>query len=486
MAGPGQLPPVALPKVPNKAQAVPSFKTQIDIQPTVIRQTDRGVANLDITTYRSGQTTPQVVQDFAAASPELSGTLNAYLRIGIPKFYTVIARDMDGTINVESTKAVQEILRRLTMLGDPTLGYNPTTDLQSLSESLAKELVLYGGMGLELSLDKQRLPLNLLPVSIRKLKWKEEQGGVYPIQEIGGQEISLDIPTFFYASVDQDLLTPYASSMLESAIQATLADAQFLNDLRRSMQKVIQPRLVATIVEEKLRKSMPPDVATDSKKLTEYLNNIRTQIENQLTGLTADQALVGFDLVEYEMLNPSGSNGSNVADVLKTVQSILESKISAGTKTLPAVLGRADNGTSASTSTMVFLKNADVIPRKLNVLYSRALTMAARLLGHDVFVEFEYGDLDIRPAGEQEAYKAMRQSRILEQLSLGFISDEEASIKLTGNLPRDGFSPLAGTMFAGKSAVSDNPDSQTSNMNKGGAPDKLKSNAPAAPKSGTK
>ena len=176
----------------------------------------------------------------------------------------------------------------MTLLGDPTLGYNPTTDLQSLSESLGKELMTYGGMGLELVLDKSRTPAYLQPVSITKIKWREEDGGAYPVQDTAGQEISLDIPTFFYASLDQDLLNAYAESPMQSAIQMVLADAQFMNDLRKSMARVIQPRLVATLIEEKIKESMPPEIANDPGKMLEFYNNLIAQLTTQLTDLQSE------------------------------------------------------------------------------------------------------------------------------------------------------------------------------------------------------
>lgn len=477
-AGPGQLPTVPPTKPPTRPAALPSYKTMVAKATSVLPQADRGLANTDILTMRSTGKTPDVIRNLAAASPDLSATVNAYLRVGIPEDYTVIARDPDGVINVESTKLAQEILRRITYLGDPSLGYNPTTDLHSLSEALGKELLLYGAAALELALDKQRSPLWLNAVSVTKIKFYEEDGGVYPQQLIGGVPINLDIPTFFYVSVDQDLLTPYATSMFESAIQAVLADAAFMNDLRKSMQRVIQPRLIATIIEEKVKTSLPPDVLNDTEKLTVFYNDLMSAVQGAMTGLNPEDALVGFDSVEYTMLT-STTAGGNVGDTLKTVQNLLESKLAAGAKTMPAVMGRDGSGTSATTSTMLFMKNADLIRRKLNVLYSRAVSQAVRLLGQDVYVEFRYADLDLRPQAELEAYKAMRQSRILELLSLGMLSDEEACIQLTGNLPRDGYAPLAGTMFKGNAAPTaneGNPDSQTSNM---------KPQTPAAPKSGS-
>ena len=94
------------------------------------------------------------------------------------------------------------------------------------------------------------------------------------------------------------------------------------------------------------------------------------------------------------------------------------------------------------------MKTADgLIRKKLNELYSRIFTLAVRLYGVDCYVEFAYEDIDLRPKNEVEAFRAMKQSRILEQLSLGFISDEEASIMLTGKLPAAGAPKLSGTMF---------------------------------------
>ena len=479
-AGTGQLPTPAPTKAPNKPQAILSFKTQIARAASALQRSDRRLANTDIATYRTSNDTRTVVRDLAASNPDLSATINSYLRVGIPTEYSVIARDPDGVINVEATKLAQELLRRLTYLGDVSLGYNPVSDLQSLSESLAKELLQYGSMALELALDKQRLPLYLNAVSVTKLQFKEEDGGVYPVQVIAGNEISLDIPTFFYLSLDQDLLTAYSSSFLEPAIQAVLADTAFLNDLRKSMQRVIQPRLVATIIEEKVKASAPPEIASDPEKMGQLYTSLIDQLNEVLTGLNPEDALVSFDNVEYTMLKSEGSS-SSIADTLAIVQKLIESKLAAGAKSMPAILGRDSSGSTATTSAMLFLKNANIIRTKLNTIYSRMLTQAVRLMAQDVYVEFTYAELDLRPQAELEAYRAMYQSRILEQLSLGFITDEEASIKLTGNLPREGHVPLSGTMFKSAKADIANPDSQTSNMNI--TEKTLKTGTPAQPKS---
>jgi hypothetical protein len=125
---------------------------------------------------------------------------------------------------------------------------------------------------------------------------------------------------------------------------------------------------------------------------------------------------------------------------------------------------------------MLFLKNANVIRLGVSELLSRALTVSIRLMGEDAFVEFKYAAIDLRHTGELEAYQAMYQSRITEQLSLGLITDEEASLLLTGSLPPSTMPKLSGTMFkTAKAEVGGNPDSQTSTMGRNKAPEQPKS-----------
>ena len=117
-AGPGQLPSVPPGKAPNKPAALQSWKTQVAKATANLTRPDARLANTDTTTLRTGADTRAVMRSYIAASPDLSATTKSYLRVGIPEDYTVIARDPDGAVNPESTKLAQELLRRITYLGD--------------------------------------------------------------------------------------------------------------------------------------------------------------------------------------------------------------------------------------------------------------------------------------------------------------------------------------------------------------------------------
>lgn len=480
------LPPVPLPDAKKGQSSVAGYKTSTERTDDLLRKTNRVTANTDATTFRNGATTSEVIRNFAESNPDFAATINAYLRTGIPKGYKLTAHDLDGRINPEVTRVVHEILTRITYLSDPTLGFNPTTDLQSLSESLGRELLLEGAAAIELVLDEQLLPVYPAPIAVSTLSFREDRAkGVYPVQVVGGEEIDLDLPTVFYLSVDQDLLTPYAVAFLSVAVRSVLADEGFNNFLLRQLKRNIAPRMVAKIIEDKIKKSVAPDVLNNPEKLRNFISGLVTSVEGQLNDLEPEDALISTDSIEYDMKAPGGSGAGSVGQMLQSVHSILQDRVTASLKSLPAVLGRDTSSGSATTSTYLFLKSAAMISGKLSTLYSRMLTLAVRLLGHDAYVKFEYDDLDLRPKTEQEAYKAMEQSRVLDLLSLGFITDEHACVALTGMLPPDGYTPKSGTMFrSGTSTVAQDTTSQTSLLN--GQKDTLKSDAPTAPKGGSK
>ncbi len=472
------LAPMPPPKVPNKQASLPGYRTQVANTTAMRRREDRALANTDLLTFRTGQSTNDVVRSLVAGSPDLAAATSTYLRVGIPEDFTMVGRNMDGSINPESTALAYQLMRRFTYVPDYTLGFNNFGSLQAISESLTKELLQYGAMSGELVLDKSRLPTQIVPVTVTNVRFYEEDKGLRPIQYVGGTEIDLDIPTYVYIAIDQDLLNAYASSYFEAAIQPILADADFTNDLRRVLKRAVHPRVTAKLIEDKIKLTAPPDILSDPDKYSAFLNLLLAEVENVINGLNPEDALVGFDSVEYGYME---GQAGDVAGTFQAVQSILNAKVATGAKTMPAVLGHTSAANAASAETMLFLKHADIVRRKLNEFWSRMFTLAVRLFGNDVYIDFQYAQIDLRPTAELEAYRAMYQSRILEQLSLGLVSDEEACVLLTGQLPPVGMAPLSGTMFKGNAAPvagAENPGSQTSTMTKQTQP-----GTPASPKS---
>lgn len=471
------LPTVPLPKAPSGQQSELSYRTVVGGSAGRLAQKDRAPLTTDRLGVRNAKNTFDAVRMVSYSSPDVSASIYANLRSGIPERYTIIARDMDGKVNAQATGIAQELLRRLTYLGNVDGSYGAQMTIQSLSESLGRELLQYGAIAGEVALDKGRIPASLNAVSVTTVKWYDEDKAKRPVQVVGGAEIDLDSPTFIYVSLDQDLLDPYSSSPLEAALTPVLADIDFNNDMRRALKRAVLPRLMATIDSEAIKKSTPPDILNDADKFAAYKQNLISAVQSVINNANPEDAMISFSEIAYAYVE----GGKDPSSVIERMQMVLNSKVQTGVKTLPVVLGHGSGANASSAESLLFIKNANVVRVKLNEFYSRALTIATRLMGQDCYVEFCYAQIDLRPDAELEAYKAMKQSRILELLSLGLVSDEEACIELTGNLPPVGYKPLAGSMFKANPATANaqpgTAASGTSAMGKTLAP-----NTPTQPK----
>lgn len=463
-----KLAPTPTPKVPRKALSLPSFLRSAPNPANVLPREDARLGNTDVTTFRTEQDSRATIRKFVEASPDLSAAVFAYLRTGITDKYTAVARNIDGTFNPEATASLQSIIQRMDVLGDYSEGYSAGLSLRSASESLAKELVMYGSCCVELILDKSGMPKRLQPISVTQIEFKAEKDGTLkPLQKTSAGENDLDWPSVFYVALDQNLLQPYSSSPIESAIQAVLFAEEFTNDLRRVIKKVLHPRQQVVIDEEKLRRSIPSDIINDPEAIVGFYNTVISNIEQKLNGLRPEDALVFLDSIGVSLEN---NGNASLSDEWNFVKETAHARLTSGAKTPAAVMGfGAASSNIASTESLLFMKNANgVVTAKLNEIFSRCFTLAVRLMGYDVVVEFRYNPIDLRPETELEAFRAQKTSRILDLLSVGMLDDTEACLELTGKLPPTGYTLLSGTMFRhGGNKATDTTDPYGGASNKG-------------------
>jgi len=434
-------------RVKRGVASFPSFLKSTKVDDSFLTKPERRLASKDLTAVRQTGKTKTIIRDFSVASPDMSAAVWAYLRVGIPDSYTAVAKSLDGTFNREATLLVQQILTRFDLLPDYSEGFSGPQSIRSTAESLAKEICLEGACAAELVLGKDLLPRRIQPIAVSQVEFRANKDKTLsPVQVVGQDEIDLDIPTFVYVALDQDLLEAHASSFMESAIKPTLFVEDFTQDIHRIIKRVIHPRLKVKIDEEMLRKHLSAEAQTDAAKATEEINAIIADIENKVNGLRPEEALVFLDSLDFIVDNAASSG---LSEEYKTLVGIGNARMTTGTKVMGTVLGHTSASNNiASTETMLFMKSATgAIKSKLDEVYSRLLTIAVRLFGVDATVEFRFADIDLRPSAELEAFRQTYQTRVLEQLSLGMISDEEACLKLTGKLPPDGMPKLSGTMF---------------------------------------
>ncbi len=479
---------VPAPKVKPGQTVLPSYLTTAKPNTkSPLPLVDRQMVNKDLTEFRTGASTSAVIRDMVRGSPDLSAAVSIYARVAITSGWTATAHNWDKTINPEATATLHQMLTWLNVMTDPTIGYDDSQSLRSVCETWTREILIEGALAGELVLNKARLPDKIQPVSVNQIKFYPSADGKrrIPEQQVGGEKIPLDVPTFFMIYLDQDASQAYPVSPLEPAQQAVLFSADFMQDVRRIVKKAIHPRVVVTINEERFVKTIPPEYLTDSEKLVGYRNGVIAALGQQINGLKPEEALVLFDSVGIDVVDHGNTNLSNE---YKVIQGMADAKMATGAKVLPTALGHA-SGTSnvASTEVVLFVKYVEgAVQEKINEMLSKMLTLGVRLYGHDVYVSFAFNPINLRPEDELESFRTMRQSRILDQLSLGLITDEMASVMLTGSLPPAGYKPLSGTMFrVGAGTVQAAGDGYNGATNSGSTLNQnLKSDAPQAPKGG--
>jgi hypothetical protein len=461
------LPPQPPPKPPKGGGlAIPDWRKSAEPGKAQIQKPSFNVANVDLTsTYRNGATSIDTIRSLSRVNPELNASQAAHNRVGIPEKFIAIARDPDGSFNVDATRLAMQLLRQMNTMADYDNGFSHVGSLRSVSEALGKQIQQTGAMGLELVLDKSRLPSQFMPVDVTHLIFFEDGNGTRPVQRIGGKDIDLDIATFFYVALDPDLRDAYPQSPLEAAIQPVLGSTTFLNDLRRVCGRAVYPRIDISIDEEKLRARIPRYLLNDETALTAYLNGVIADVEAAVNNLGVEEALVHYDFFEYKYVDGTQADMSKTFD---GVQNILNGKMSTAMKTPATILGHGNRAASAADADIqLFMLNANgMIRLKLQELYSKAMTLAVRLFGLDVTVAFEFDEIELRPKSELMAYRQMAYEYWTNLLSLGLVTDEEVCLRLTGELPPKGYTPRMGTDFKNPVAVAPaaNPDSQTSNL----------------------
>lgn len=407
----------------------------------------------DLSTSRLGQDSKKLLYDLFKNDSDISATVNAYLTVANTAIrYKVFAPD--DQVDEQGQATVAQLINAMTVRSDYSTGFRNVPSLESIAEGLRYIILLRGAIACELIFDKFLIPYDIRQVDPASLKWFETTPGNYTPKQTpagGGDDIDLNIPTFFVKFYRQNPLEIYSTSPFVSAINTIAARQQVINDLYRIMQKTGYPRLEVKIVEEVLRKSAPAAFQADPVQLRNWVNEQLGSIANSVATMRPDAAYVHTDAVEAKMLNEGGP--ARAFDVTAIIN-VLNAQNQAALKIMSTLIGRGESGVNTATvESRVFSMNADSINLPIADLYSDIFTLALRMTGSQSYVVFSFDPVELRPATELEPQLVIRQSRLLQDLSLGIISDQEYTMAMYNRMPNAGAPQLSGTGFYEKKAT---------------------------------
>lgn len=442
---------IVLPKrKPNPKGASVTSTFNPSSSQTALAEPDFRAHLKDIFTDRTSQDARQLMTDLLKFDSDASATLHAFLTIANtePRFYVY---DADGVLDREGQKQFNMLRNAVFGRRDYSTGFEFTQSMSSLCENLRYCILWRGAIAAEMLFDKFLVPSDFRIVDASTINWYEKSPGVFkPEQEssASNQKILLDVPNFFFKYHRQNPTELYPQSPFVSAINTIAARQQVINDLYRIMQKTGYPRVEVVVLEEVLRKNVPADIKQSEAKINLWMSARLQEIAAGVSDMRPDAAYVHFDAIETKIMNQGGPGKS--MDVT-AITSVLNAQNQAALKTMASIIGRGESGVNTATvEARIFSMSAQEINVPIADLFTDAFTLALRNLGYPGFVKCVFDDVELRPKTELEPQLTLRQSRLLQNLSLGTMSDDEFHIMMFNRLRPDSSPELSGTGFLDK------------------------------------
>lgn len=443
----------ALPKaLPRKAKsATPASGVtrgqtlRKDSKPTIVNS---------ISDVRQASTVIQAIRQLSEDEGVTSNAIFSAAAIANTPFKATAYDNNTASFNADATQLVQGILASMDTLTDYTKKFSDKPTVRQFVEMALLDLQKTSGLGCELVLNENRLPSHLQMVSYEKIEWKADgKGARYPIQKVtGSDDIDLNIPNFWIAEINKDPTKSYSVPLLRAALNISITNHEFIEDMRRSVSRTGHSRLVVTLDATKIASTAPDDVREDSVKMLNYLEAYQSDISTSLGSLTPEDSLVVFDNTAVVVADIGGTK-SDYVPLMKTLNNMQATSL----KTPSSIIGLRSEGSQSLSNieALTYLKMLIALQGPIQDVLSRALTLAVRLYGQQTYVKVEFNPINLRPEDELEAYKTMKQTRQLELLSLGIWTQQQYCHE-TGVPYRADMMDLSGTMFhqKGSSSVS--------------------------------
>jgi hypothetical protein len=419
------------------------------------RYTDQSLGSL-----RHSRTPAELLDVLSRWDPDVSAGIWHFIRTAESGF-KLVGCDKHG----KPSRTVQKKLNKLRLRLDSSYEVGAFT-LRLSIEQLASQMLLYtflrGAVAAELVPGPMLKAKEIICVDPTNIDFKYTDNRFIPYQQCGTKEISLDIPTFVWEILDPRADQPWEQPPILSAISVVMFRIGVFEDLQRVVKRIAYPRIQITLIEETLQANMPAECQNDPDEAKRWLAARKAEIVSELEKLSPEDALIMYDSVSASMLE----TGKNPTIDFRPLIQVIDQQIVSALKSLPTILGRSfsSSQTLSATESLLYIKGAQGIQRPAAKALSRLLTMALWLEGVQGLVKVKWNDIELRPLSELETHRSIKQSRILELLSLGFITDEEAQEELTGSpyLP-DGHVPKSGTGFRDKDTGRDDRDTAGEN-----------------------
>lgn len=397
-----------------------------------VSRQNREYHNIDFTDYQSYPSSVllRILEDI---DPDLSSAIWMLLRVGNTGAQ-VTGRKTNGKPSKEAQRALDELSLTLNHVGIYD-GFTENTNIYSVTNELLLSAYTRGALCGMLILDKKFNPVGIQVIDPNTVTFKKEGDQYLPYQMLGPKEVSLNYANFIYVPIDPEIGDPYGRNPILSFLSVIFFRIGVIKDLQKVVRNQGWPRITVKVLEEVLIANAPATIKRDPAQLNSYITARMSEIKAQYELLKPDSSIIHLDSSEVSYLELKNTGTLDISILVEVLNSLILNALKTTKTAIGKSLGAGSSEGYSSAEMTMYVKSLQGFQSVVKTFYDRLFTLALHTKGIQGYAEWIWNQIELRSQKEMAQFEQTHIDNVLTLVSEGYISDEEASIRLTGHEP---------------------------------------------------
>lgn len=351
--------------------------------------------------------------------------------------------------NVLRLACIPGELRIVAQTADGEVDDAVTAQLSALWEGLPSEI---GGLhGLQIQLTQEALLKGLIcveavpsgrgkgiyqiwPVDSLTIGFQRSQktGLLEPRQRQRSGWVDLDQVTFFWRAIDSLVDEPYGRAPYATAIGEVLLDSAMIQDLRDAIHNAAWPRLGHAYNFAEAYKTAAEVFNLSSTDAAEWVDQRFQEVLAHIGGLKADDNLAYDSTGDLKVIE-----GGQAFRAIDSALKYLRQRMTQSLKSLPTLMGINDGSTQTYTTVewQIYAAGLESLRDAVVSLIVRCASLHLRLMGLPHTAVAQVDSIRTTDYLIEAQAESLRIENERKKVQLGWISNDEAAVAITGTGP---------------------------------------------------
>ena len=403
--------------------------------PIFVGRQNREYHNLDFTDFQSYPSSVllRILEDI---DPDLSSAIWMLLRVG-NSGHQIVGKKLNGKPSNEAQKAIDNLIVNLNYSGQYD-GFVENTNIYSVTNGLMLSAYTRGALCGLLVLDDKYNPIDIQVIDPNTVTFKREGTSTqyYPYQLLGPKaEIPLNYANFIYVPIDPEIGDPYGRNPIVSFLSVVFFRIGVIKDLQKVVRNQGWPRITVKVLEEVLINNAPPGIKRDPTQLQAYISKRFAEMKSMYESLKPDSSIIHMDSSEISYLELKNAGTMDISVLIEVLNSLILNALKTTKTAIGKALGPGSSEGYTSAEMTMYVKSLQGFQNVIKTFYDRLFTLVLNLKGIQGYAEWQWHPIELRSQKEMAQFEQTHIDNTLRLVAEGYISDEEASMKLTGHEP---------------------------------------------------